>query len=553
MPDFTRRRFVSNALALAAVLPLPAWTRAAPARDAGGPIELSIGETAVRFQGQQGVAMGINGTVPGPLVRLREGQRASLLVHNRLEESSSIHWHGLLLPTDMDGVPGLSFDGIGPGDTFHYEFDVRQNGTYWYHSHSGLQEQSGIYGPLIIDPAEIDPVLYDREYVIMLSDWTFDDPYRVLRNLRQSDDYYNRNRRTALDLIRDAKERGFGKAAADDAMWAQMRMSKTDIADVSAATYTYLMNGHDAAMNWTGEVKPGERVRLRFINGSAMTYFNVRIPGLPMTVVQADGQNIKPVTIDEFQIGVAETYDAIVEPGDEAYTVMAESMDRSGYVRGTLASRPTQTTRVPPLREPPLLSMADMGMDHGNMSGHSHHMKPVVHDHEKGPGVANLTEMPMSRLDHPGLGLDDVDHRVLCYSDLRSLESNSDLRPPARTLELHLTGNMHRYMWSFDGVKYSEVRGPIEIDLGERIRMTFVNDTMMAHPVHLHGMFVELVNGEPAYNPRKHTVTVKPAERLSVNLTADAPGRWAFHCHLLYHMKAGMMRAVRVSDSGSTA
>lgn len=553
MPSFTRRRFVSNALALAATLPLPAWTRAAVTRDTGGPIELSIGETTVHFQGKQGTAMGINGTVPGPLIRLREGQRASLLVHNGLEESSSIHWHGLLLPTGMDGVPGLSFDGIGPGDTFHYEFDVRQNGTYWYHSHSGLQEQSGIYGPLIVDPAEIDPISYDREYVIMLSDWTFEDPYRVLRNLRHSDDYYNRNRRTALDLIRDAKERGFGKAAADDAMWAQMRMSKTDIADVSAATYTYLMNGHDAAKNWTGEVRPGERVRLRFINGSAMTYFNVRIPGLPMTIVQADGQNIKPVTIDEFQIGVAETYDAIVEPGDAAYTVMAESMDRSGYVRGTLSSRPAQTAQVPPLREPPLLSMADMGMDHGDMGGHSHHMKPVVHDHKTGPGVANLVEMPMSRLDHPGIGLADVNHRALCYSDLRSLEPNTDLRPPARTLELHLTGNMHRYMWSFDGVKYSEVRGPIEFDLGERIRMTFVNDTMMAHPVHLHGMFVELVNGDPDHNPRKHTVTVKPAERLSVNLTADEPGRWAFHCHLLYHMKAGMMRAVHVKENNSTA
>lgn len=560
MRRVSRREFVSRALqigGLAFTLPLPDWAlgQVPQQNDRGSRnrYDLQIGETAVRFAGREGVATGINGTVPGPLVRLKEGQRAILNVSNALEEKTSIHWHGLILPTDMDGVPGLSFDGISPGATYHYDFEVRQNGTYWYHSHSGLQEQTGVYGPLIIDPADEDPVAYDREFVVMLSDWTFADPWTLLSNLKSADDYYNQNRWTAKDFRRVAKERGFGKAAADDAMWAAMRMSRTDIADVSAATYTYLLNGRDAAQNWTGVFKPGERVRLRFINGSAMTYFNVRLPGLAMLVVQADGQNIEPFEVDEFQIGVAETYDVIVTPEDRAYTLMAESMDRSGYVRGTLTSQPGLTAEVPALREPPLLTMADMGMDHGSMAGHGHKMKPIEHNHRKGPGVANLVEMPMSRLKHPGIGLESTGHRVLRYSDLKSLDKNQDSRQPERTLEIHLTGNMHRYMWSFDGLKFSEVKAPIQFQYGERLRLILVNDTMMAHPIHLHGMFVELVNGNGSRNPRKHTVTVKPAERLMVDITASEPGLWAFHCHLLLHMTAGMMRAVRVTQPENRA
>ena len=560
MRRVSRREFVSRALqisGLAFSLPLPDWALGrVPQQDDRGSrnrYDLQIGETAVKFAGREGVATGINGTVPGPLVRLKEGQRAILNVSNALEEKTSIHWHGLILPTDMDGVPGLSFDGISPGATYHYDFEVRQNGTYWYHSHSGLQEQTGVYGPLIIDPAEEDPVAYDREFVVMLSDWTFADPWSLLSNLKSADDYYNQNRWTAKDFRRVAKERGFGEAAADDAMWAAMRMSRTDIADVSAATYTYLLNGRDAAQNWTGVFKPGERVRLRFINGSAMTYFNVRLPGLAMSVVQADGQNIEPFDVDEFQIGVAETYDVIVTPEDRAYTLMAESMDRSGYVRGTLTSQPGLTAEVPALREPPLLTMADMGMSHGSMAGHGHKMKPIEHNHRKGPGVANLVEMPMSRLKHPGIGLESTGHRVLRYSDLKSLDKNQDSRQPERTLEIHLTGNMHRYMWSFDGLKFSEVKAPIQFQYGERLRLILVNDTMMAHPIHLHGMFVELVNGNGSRNPRKHTVTVKPAERLMVDITASEPGLWAFHCHLLLHMTAGMMRAVRVTQPENRA
>lgn len=537
----SRREFIKQAIRIAglgglsASVPLPAWALRNSDLDKHGARDvwdLTIGYTPVVFGDRRATATGINGSVPGPLLRLKEGQRVVLNVTNELAESSSIHWHGLLLPTNMDGVPGLSFDGIDPGTTFRYEFDVRQNGTYWYHSHTDLQEQTGVYGPLIIDPIGKDSVKFDREFVVLLSDWTYEDPHRVLANLKMVEDYYNVNHHA-------------GEGFFDS--WSQMRMSKTDILDVTAATYTYLMNGRDPGGNWTGNFNPGERVRLRFINGSAMSFFNVRIPGVTMTVVQADGQNVDPVDVDEFQIGTAETYDVIVTPDDGAYTIMAEAMDRSGYVRGTLTSRSGVQAEVPALREPPTLTMKDMGMDHSNMAGHAHQVATIEHNHRRGSGVANINEMPLSRLDHPGIGLEDVPHRALCYADLKSTHHNNDLREPSRTLELHLTGNMHRYMWSFDGLKFSEVKGPIEFKYGERLRLVLVNDTMMSHPIHLHGMFVELVNGNGAFNPRKHTVVVKPAERLSVDVSANEPGLWAFHCHLLYHMKAGMMRAVRVS------
>lgn len=544
----TRREFIAQTIQIAgagglcASLPLPAWATQGRSlgrqNDVHDICDLTIGNTPIVLGDRRATATGINGTVPGPLVRLREGQRVVLNVTNKLVDSSSIHWHGLLLPTNMDGVPGLSFDGISSGETYRYEFDVRQNGTYWYHSHSDLQEQTGVYGPLIIDPAEKDPIEFDREFVVLLSDWTFEDPHRVLANLKMADDYYNLNRQA-------------GRGVLDE--WSQMRMSKTDIADVTGATYTYLMNGRDSGGNWTGLFEVGDRIRLRFINGSAMSFFNVRIPGVTMTVVQADGQYVQPIDVDEFQIGTAETYDVVVTPRDGAYTIMAESMDRSGYVRGTLATRPGLQADVPALREPPLLTMMDMGMDHGDMHGNTHRMAKVRHDHRRGPGVANVAEMPMSRLNHPGIGLENVVHKTLRYTDLKSIGQNKDKRKPARMLELHLTGNMHRYMWSFDGIKFSEVKGPIEFAYGERLRMILVNDTMMSHPIHLHGMFVELVNGNGAFNPRKHTVVVKPAERLAVDITADEPGLWAFHCHLLYHMHAGMMRAVRVAPAEDEA
>lgn len=587
---YSRRRFLRHTSQFAAVaasqllLPVPLWA-ATNSRGVAAPHyrdthELQIGPTEVIIDGRGATATGINGTVPGPLLRLREGQRVVLNVRNVLAEDSSIHWHGLLLPFDMDGVPGISFPGIPPGESYRYEFDVIQNGTYWYHSHSGWQEQTGVYGPMIIDPADDDPVNYDSEFVVLLSDWSFEDPGSVMANLKKSEGYYNPARRTFGDFMDDVRRDGLRAATADRRMWGRMRMTPTDIADISGLTYTYLMNGRGPDANWTALFQPGERVRLRFINGSAMSFFNVRIPGLEMLVVQADGQNIAPVAVDEFQIGVAETYDVVVTTRDNrAYTIFAEAMDRSGFARGTLAPSPGMSADVPELRERPLLTMTDMGMSHGGMShgemshsesesmdhaqhtGHEGHSgapprtvndqvdEPlsIHHAHTIGPGVDNVIEVAFDRLDHPGIGLENVPHRVLRYRDLKSLRENDDLREPARNLELHLTGNMERYMWSFDGLKFSEVHAPIQFHYGERLRLILVNDTMMAHPIHLHGMFVELVNGNGTFNPRKHTVALKPAERLAVDITADAPGDWAFHCHLLYHMQAGMMRTVSVS------
>lgn len=531
MPRFSRRQFLRDATVIAAALPLPGWALAATTVGSRTLFDLNIGATPITLNGRRAPAIGINGTVPGPLLRFKEGQAVTLNVRNELAVDSSLHWHGLVLPTDMDGVPGISFDGIAAGETYRYHFDVRQNGTYWYHSHSDLQEQSGVYGPIIIDPAGTDPIEYDREFVVLLSDWTFEQPESVMAKLKKSDDYYLSQRLLARD---------------ETAAWSRMRMNPTDIADVSGLSYTFLLNGRDAGANWTGVFAPGEKVRLRIINGSAMTFFNVRIPELEMKVVQADGQNIEPVLTDEFQIGVAETYDVVVTPRDRAYTFMAEATDRSGYVRGTLAPQMGMSAAIPQLREPPLLSMRDMGMSHGDMA-------PATHEHARGPGVANLNEMPVNRLNDPGTGLEDVGHRTLRYSDLKSLDSNRDPRKPGRQLEVHLTGNMHRYMWSFDGKQFWEVDGPIHFRHGERLRLILVNDTMMAHPIHLHGMFMELVNGNDAFNPRKHTVVVKPAERMALDITADAPGHWAFHCHLLYHMKAGMMHSVRVSDRDATS
>jgi len=546
-------------MGLLGMLPLPAWARSLPHNstlsNTASSFNLKIEETPISLDGRAAIATGINGTVPGPLLRMKEGERVTINVENHLRADSSIHWHGLILPSNMDGVPGLSFAGIEPGESYRYEFDLVQNGTYWYHSHSELQEQTGVYGPLIVEPQGNDPVEYDIEYVVMLSDWTFEDPHRIYAKLKKQDDYFNRQKRTIKDFFRDVRENGRQQTIADRRMWGNMRMAASDIADITATTYTYLLNGRDAAGNWSGIYEPGQKIRLRIINGSAMTFFNFRIPGLEMSVVQTDGQNIKPVTVDELQIGVAETYDVIVQPtAFAAYTLFAESMDRSGYVRGTLLPEAGLVADVPKVRTRPLLGMADMGMDHLQMNHEGMHhgdmqsMTPIKHAHKTGPGVANIVLNPANRLGEPGIGLSNVDHRVLTYADLSSLAENVDSREPGRTLELHLTGNMERYMWSFDGEKYAEVKKPIQFYYGERIRLVLVNDTMMAHPIHLHGMFVELDNGNGLHNPRKHTIVVKPAERLAVNLTADAPGRWAFHCHMLYHMKGGMMREVAVGN-----
>ena len=565
----------------------------------GTEFDLRIGESLANFTGTPKVAHTVNGSLPAPTLRWKEDDTVTLRVTNTLRaQQASIHWHGIVLPANMDGVPGLSFHGIAPGETYAYRFHVRQAGTYWYHSHSAFQEQLGLYGPLIIEPRDPEPFRYDREHVVMLSDWTDESPERVFAKLKKRSDYYNYRRRTFADFVSDIRERGLSSTLSDRSAWGRMRMSASDLADVSGATYTYLMNGVSPAGNWTGLFRPGERIRLRVINGSAMTHFDVRVPGLKMTVVAADGQYVHPVTVDEFRLAVAETLDVIVEPsGQEAFTIFAQSLDRTGYARGTLAVREGLRAPVPVLDPRPLLAMADVGHAHdvhskpastheghdagtGNgtpaerdpHAGHTtEHALPDQHgahaapdplaghatpagntqlhpDSEEGnPLVDMQATAPASRLDDPGIGLRANGRRVLTYADLKSLFADPDGRDPGRTIELHLTGHMDRFVWSFNGIKFSASE-PIRFTYGERLRIVLVNDSMMAHPIHLHGMWSDVEDDDGRFLVRKHTVDMPPGTKRSYRVTADALGRWAYHCHLLFHMEAGMMREVRVEE-----
>ncbi|BBP04086.1 copper oxidase [Sulfuriferula plumbiphila] len=570
----------------------PAWAREADGTAigtakvlTGTEFDLTIAETPINFTGTPRMATSINGSIPAPTLRWREGDTVTLRVTNRLAEDTSIHWHGILLPFQMDGVPGISFKGIPPGETFTYRFKVVQTGTYWYHSHSGMQEQTGMYGAIIIDPADADPIRADRDYVVQLSDWTDEDPVRVFDKLKMQSDYYNFNQPTAVDFFRDVANEGFSAAISKRKMWNQMRMNPTDLADISAYTYTYLMNGTTPAGNWTGLFRPGEKVRLRFINGAAMTFFDVRIPGLKMTVIQADGQNIEPVTVDEIRIGVAETYDVLVTPGDEAYTIFAQSMDRTGFSRGTLAPRAGMTAAVPAPDKPEPLTMGDMmgdmgggaamdhagmeSMDHGSMAGmagmnhggmamdHGAHAMgggmamggPVRVRHAKseyGPSTDMRVDTPRTNLDDPGIGLRNNGRRVLTYADLHTIGGPIDPRGPEREIELHLTGNMERYTWSLDGLEFGKST-PVHFRYGERLRVILVNDTMMTHPMHMHGMWSELESPDGRFQVRKHVINVQPAQRVTSLVTADALGRWAWHCHLFLHMHAGMFREIVVA------
>ena len=534
----------------------------------GRVIDLAVGQGAIEVAGRSGHAFAVNGSVPGPLVRLKEGEAVTLRVANHLAQDTSIHWHGLLLPFQFDGVPGVSFPGIKPGETFVYELPaLRQSGTYWWHSHSDLQEQTGHYGPIIIDPAGPDPVQADRDYVLLLSEFSPLHPHTIMAKLKKGEEYFNRQKTSWTDDYR--------LSGSDRRMWAGMRMMPTDIADVTGSTYTYLINGHAPEDSLEYLFSPGERVRLRIINGSAMSFFNIRIPGVRMSVVQADGKNVRPIEVDEFQIGTAETYDIVVEPTAEAHTVVAEAMDRSGMAVATLASRAGARAPVPSLRDPVLLTMTDMGhggmdhsggghsnmghapstggMDHGSMKMRD--TSSVPPDVALGPGVDMVSANPADRMGDPGLGLDNVGHKVLTYRDLTALEPNDDPRKPSRHMQIHLTGNMERYMWSFDGRKFNAVADqPIRFAYNERVRVKLVNDTMMAHPIHLHGHFFELVNGaDRMHQPQKHTVIVQPGGSATFDLTADEPGDWAFHCHLLYHMHAGMFQVVTVASPDGEA
>ncbi len=684
----SRRRFVQG-LAIGGAVAALEWGgwRAfgetgpqTPATLAGKHFELSIDSLPVNFTGRRSVATAINGSVPGPILKWQEGDTVTIAVTNRLRQPTSIHWHGIRLPAPMDGVPGLSYAGIMPGETFEYTIPVAQSGTYWYHSHSRFQEQTGLAGALIISPRGKDPIESDRDYVVLLSDWTDTNPETIFSNLKEQSDYYNYHRLTAGDFVSEAKRKGLGSAVSDRLAWGRMNMSPTDLSDVSAATYTYLLNGNSPNANWIGLFKPGEKVRLRFINGSSMTFFDVRVPGLQMTVVQADGNDVEPVTVDEFRIGVAEVYDVIVElKNDAAYTIFAQSEDRTGFARGTLTSRLGMTAAVPPLDPRPMRTMVDMGM--GNMAGMNmsggkagdmagmdmsgvdgmkktdtpaagqteagtansstdgkqdmsgvnmgnqtmaspkdsqtnkgqtangqmdmgqmdmgadspKHDAPAPHEDmggmggmemgnntgtipfpQPGPNTMPIMQMPggkvaaaklepsnptmmhvgpqvdnvpmqvSERLKDPGIGLGGNGRRVLTYADLKARYRGVDGRPPTREIELHLSGSMDRYIWGFNGQKFSSAK-PIELKLGERVRIVLINDTMMEHPIHLHGLWSELENGQGEFNPYKHTIIVKPAERVTYLVSVDTPGHWAYHCHLLYHMEAGMFRKVVVA------
>lgn len=603
LPILPRRRFVQGLAAGGVLLGLSPFARAAGGSFAktgtgsaavltGTEFNLEIGESPVNFTGNPRMATTVNSSLPAPTLRWREGDTVTIHVKNRLQEATSIHWHGIILPFQMDGVPGISFTGIAPGETFTYRFKVEQSGTYWYHSHSGMQEATGVYGAIIIDPAETDPIRADREYVVQLSDWTDEDPMRVLAKLKTQGDYYNYNQPTAVDFFRDASRDGLKAAIDKRKMWNEMRMSPTDLADLSANVLTYLMNGTTPAGNWTGLFRPGERIRLRFINGAANTFYDVRIPGLQLTVVQADGVNVEPVTVDEFRFGPGETYDVLVQPKDDTYTVYAQAMDRTGYARGTLATRAGLEAPVPALDPVEWLTMADMmgamgggmtgmshgaagpssmsGMDHGAMAGMNHgsmqgmnHAGMASMDHgamaaagastqvrhartEYGPSIDMRVDMPRTNLDDPGIGLRNNGRRVLTLSDLHTVGGAMDPRGAEREIELHLTGNMERYAWSFDGVEYGKST-PVHFRYGERVRIILHNDTMMTHPMHLHGMWSELESPDGSFQARRHTIPVQPAQRISFLVTADALGRWAWHCHLMLHMDAGMFREVVVA------
>jgi CopA family copper-resistance protein len=575
-PRWSRRSFVAGMAGGAALLAAPGHRLSATTTRtsdlSGTQFDLEIAEIPVNFTGLPRRAVAVNGGVPGPVLRWREGDEVRIRVHNRHRARSSIHWHGLIVPADMDGVPGISFHGIEPATTFEYRFRVNQSGTYWYHAHSRFQEQVGLYGSIVVSPRGQERHPADREHVILLSDWTDRDPEDIYRSLKIHPGYFNYGKRTARDLARDARSQGWGATLEERSMWARMRMDPTDLLDVSGYAYTYLMNGVTPAGNWTGLFERGERVRLRLINGSSMSFFDVRIPDLAMTVVAADGQDIEPVTVDEIRIAAAETFDVIVEPKhDRAYTLFAQAMDRSGYARGTLAPRQGMETDVPRMDARVALAMSDMGMGHAghgdssapaqrDPTSHDEHAtmdhgashRPVSPQHaaqEFGPGVDMRVDQPLTRLDDPGVGLRNNGRRVLTYADLHTLDGPVDARDPEREIELHLTGHMERFMWSFNGEKFSQAE-PLRFRYGERLRIVLVNDTMMTHPIHLHGMWSEVESPEQRFQIRKHTVSVQPAQRVSYRIAADALGHWAYHCHLLYHMEAGMFREVVVEHAG---
>ncbi len=534
-------------LAVAILALLPSLTHA-------NNYHLTIGETTITLSSGAKKAMTMNGTMPAPTLRFKEGEELVITVTNTLDAVSSVHWHGLILPSTQDGAPGFSYKGIQPGETFTYRFPAKQAGTYWYHSHSAMQEQKGLYGAIIIEPKDKEPFEYDRQHTLVLSDWHDARPERILANLKRRPDYYNFQQETLLDLFNRKSDQSFSDAVKDRMAWGEMRMMRTDISDVSG--HDFLVNGMDAEQNWTGLFKPGEKLRLRLVNASAMSFMDVYIPGLKMTVVQADGNNVQPVTVDELRLAVAETYDVIIQPiEDRAYTLMAEPMGRTGYARATLAPRLGMTADVPARRPRPKLTMADMA-GHTGHAGHAamgHDMEGMDH---AAMGHDMETMQPKQDAFYvPNSGLIPTAYnggRFLSYSDLRAIRPIYDEKPVDREVTVRLTGNMERYIWSMNGETFDDAE-PFRFREGERIRFKFINETMMTHPMHLHGMWMILDNGQGKYSPAKHVIQVSPAMTVSADVEIDATGHWPFHCHLVYHMHSGMMRRVIVDPANGPA
>ena len=508
----------------------------------GKEFDLYVSKKPIIVDGKSSTATLINDSLPAPTLKMREGDTVVIRVHNQMNESTSIHWHGLLVPFEMDGVPGISFDGIPANSTFTYKFTLKQSGTYWYHSHTGFQEQTGMRGAIVIEPKGRERHPIEEDHVILLSDWTHRDPHNLVKLLKQRADFDNYHLPDFKKLLSDIAATDLKAAFDKRKMWNQMRMMPTDFTDLSGEkTFTYLMNGKTTAANWTQLVKAGQPVKLRFINGSAQTIFDVRIPGLKMKVVATDGIDVSPVDIDDFRIGVAETYDVIVTPTKDAHTIFAQNIDRSGYVATTLATKKGARPAIPAMDKIEWLTMADMMGAMGSNGYNAKHAK-TEYDFKSDMRV----DSPRMNLDDPGINLRNIDRKVLNYSQLRSVgdEIMAEQRKPTREIEIHLTGNMERYIWALDGVMFKDA-APVNIKPNERVRITLVNDTMMNHPMHLHGMWSDLRMPSGEFQVRKHTIMVQPAQKISFDVTGEA-GRWAWHCHLLYHMEAGMFREVAV-------
>lgn len=482
-------------------------------RPVTGPLveyDLYITEQTVSPAGKPVRGLTINGGIPGPTLRFREGDFARIRVHNQLkDEETSTHWHGLLLPNKEDGVPHVTTPPILPGKTHTFEFELRHSGTYWYHSHTHLQEQSGVYGSIVVTPRGGEPVKADREQVLLLSDWTDLDPHEVQRMLMRGSDYFGLMRRNSQSIL-GAAQKGMLK---DYFKREWSRMPPMDVSDVGY--HAFLINGQRSTQI---SGKPGERVRLRLINASAATYFYLHSSAGPLTIVAADGPPVEPVKVERLFMAIAETYDVLITlPASGQYELRATTQDGSGHVSAFFGEGKLTPASDPP--RPNLYKMDEM-------------LNLALEEKEDDPRAS-------LNLPRPG-------------SPYRLLRAPQDTTLPAklprRKVTLHLTGDMNRYIWSFDGKTIAQ-EPYVMIKKGEIIELELINDTMMHHPIHLHGHFFRLLMGQGARSPLKHTVDVPPMTSRTVEFEANEEKDWMFHCHILYHMMSGMARVFRYEDS----